>query len=346
MRWPGRIVGLDLARAAAIIGMLAAHVGDSGHRGGDADGWGWLWIADGRPSAVFAVLAGVTVSLIARADAVGAGHAAIRVAVRGAILIGAGFLLDLLDTPIAVILTHLGVMLPVVIPAMQWGVRALFASGGVVLVVGALAYHGVALAADGIPVIETATGGHYPVIAWAGYVLVGMGIGRLPLQEGGTARALAWVGTVTTVVGYGVGSLAGSSAPWRQPEGPWWASLEPHSTSPAEMVGNTGVALMVIGVCLLVARPIALYFPALSFGSMSLTVYTAHVVVIAMVGDQIVWEPSNVSFAALTLSLMAVATVWRAAVGAGPLERLMTTASSRTADAVATPRTASVGARQ
>ncbi|WP_291377421.1 heparan-alpha-glucosaminide N-acetyltransferase domain-containing protein [Demequina sp.] len=338
MRWPGRIVGLDLARAAAIIGMLAAHVGDSGHRGNDADGWGWLWVADGRPSAVFAVLAGVTVTLIARADAVGAGHAAIRVAVRGAILIGAGFALGLLDTPIAVILTHLGVMLLVVIPAMRWGARALFAAGGVVLVGGAVAYHSVALAAEGIPVAQTLTGGYYPVIAWAGYVLVGMGIGRLALREVATAGALVWMGAVAAVAGYGLGALAGSTAPWQEPAGPWWASLEAHSTSPAEMVGNTGVALLVIGVCLLLARPTAVFFPVLAFGSMSLSVYTAHVIVIAMAGDQIVWEPSNVSFAALTLSLMAAATVWRVAWGAGPLERLMTIASSRTADALAAPR--------
>lgn len=334
-RWPGRIVGLDLARAAAIIGMLAAHVGDSGHRGSDSDGWAWLWVADGRPSALFAVLAGVTVSLIARADAVGASHAALRVATRGVILIGAGIALGLLDTPIAVILTHLGVMLLVVIPAMQWSARSLFVAGGVVLIGGTLAYHYVALAADGLPVIRTVTDAYYPVIAWAGFVLVGMGVGRLSLREAYVARSLAFAGAVIAAVGYGLGSLAGSTAPWKEPAGPWWASLEPHSTSPTEMVGNTGVALLVIGLCLLLARPTAAFFPALAFGSMSLTVYTAHVVVIALVGDQIVWEPSNVSFAVLTLSLMAAAAVWRALVGPGPLERVMTIASSRTASSLA-----------
>lgn len=336
--WPGRILGLDLARAAAIIGMLAAHVGDSGARGDNAAGWAWLWIADGRPSALFAVLAGVTVVLIARSDAVGSGHAAVRVAVRGAILVAAGAVLGALDTPVAVILTHLGVMLLAVIPAIRWRAAPSFIAGAIVIVGGALAYHAFANAADGVPVLHTLTSTHYPAIAWNGYVLVGMGIGHLPLRTPHTARLLVWTGALVTASGYGAGAAAGSSAPWQEPDGPWWARLEPHSTSPAEMVGNTGVALLAIGVCLLVARRSALFFPALAFGSMSLSVYTAHIVVIAIVGDQIVRQPSNIAFAVLTLTLMAAATVWRALWGPGPLERLMTVASSRTADALVRPR--------
>lgn len=332
--WPERVVGLDLARAAAIIGMLAAHVGDSGARGEDAAGWAWLWIADGRPSALFAVLAGVTVVLLARGDPGRSGHAAVRVAVRGAILVGAGAALGALDTPVAVILTHLGVMLLLVIPAMQWRAHTLFIVGASVIVGGALAYHAVSRAAEGLPVLHTLTSTHYPAVAWTGYVLVGMGIGRLPLRERATALTLLWVGSLVTLSGYGVGAVAGSSAPWQEPTGPWWASLEPHSTSPAEMVGNTGVALLTIGVCLLVARRSALLFPVLAFGSMSFSVYTAHIVVIALVGDQIVWQPSNISFVVLTLALMAAAAVWRAAWGPGPLEKLMTVASSRTANAL------------
>ncbi len=314
--------------------MLAAHVGDSGSRGDDADGWAWLWVADGRPSALFAVLAGVTVVIIARGDLTGVAHAAVRVAVRGIVLVGAGMALTALNTPIAIILTHLGVMLLVVIPAMRWRAPALFIGGAAIMVGGALAYHVVAHGADGVPVLQTFTSTHYPAIAWTGYVLVGMGIGRLPLWEVRTAGLVTWTGTLVAVAGYGAGAIAGSSAPWQAPAGPWWASLEAHSTSPAEMVGNTGVALLVIGVCLLVARPHPLWFPALAFGSMSLSVYTAHIVVIAIVGDGVVWQPSNVSFAALTLSLMAGATAWRVAAGTGPLEKLMTVASTRAADAL------------
>ncbi len=333
--WPGRIVGLDLARAAAIIGMLAAHVGDSGQRGNDVGGWDWLWIADGRPSAVFAVLAGVTISLMTASDRVGTGHAAIRVATRGLLLIAAGIVLDALGTPIAIILGNLGVMFLVVIPAIRWTPRALAVAGLAVLVGGAVAFYFVEGAWDGIPVVDTVTSEYYPVIAWAGYVLVGMAVGKLRLREPAVASALVGTGAAGTAITYGAAIVVGAAAPWREATGPWWASLEAHSTSPFEMVGNTFVALLVIGVCLWIARSTPLFFPALAFGSMSLSTYTAHIVVIAIVGKEIVRQPSNVAFAVLTLSLMAGATVWRAFLGAGPLEKLLTVASNKAADAVA-----------
>ncbi len=332
--WPGRIVGLDLARAAAIIGMLAAHIGDSGRRGDDVAGWGWLWIADGRPSAAFAVLAGVAISLMSAADRAGQGHTAVRVATRGLLLIAAGFVLDALGTPIAIILGNLGVMFLVVIPAIRWSTRALAGAGLAVLVGGAVAFHFVEGAWDGIPVADTATLEYYPVIAWAGYVLVGMAVGKLRLREPVVVAGLMWTGAAGAAVTYSAAIIVGAAAPWREAMGPWWASLEAHSTSPFEMVGNTLVALLVIGVCLWIARPTPLFFPALAFGSMSLSTYTAHIVVIAIVGDQIVRQPSNVSFAVLTLSLMAAATVWRVFLAAGPLERVITLASTKTADAV------------
>ncbi|WP_291383373.1 heparan-alpha-glucosaminide N-acetyltransferase domain-containing protein [Demequina sp.] len=343
--WPGRIVGLDLARAAAIIGMLAAHVGDSGLRGDDAAGWGWLWVADGRPSAVFAVLAGTTISIMSASDRVGSEHTAVRVATRAVILVAVGLVLNALGTPVAVILGNLGVMFLLVIPAIRWTPRALAVAGSGVLVGGAVAFRFVEGAWDGIPVAEAVTHYYYPAMAWTGYVLVGMAVGKLRLREPAVASALVWTGALGTAVTYGVAILVGAAAPWQTATGPWWASLTAHSTSPFEMVGNTFVALLVIGVCLWIARPTPVFLPALAFGSMSLSVYSAQIVVIAIAGDQIVWHPSNVAFAVLTLALMAAATVWRVFLGAGPLERALTLASTKAADAVAAPRGSGSGPR-
>jgi len=112
-----------------------------------------------------------------------------------------------------------------------------------------------------------------------------------------------------------------------------WASVSPHSNTPFELIGNTGVALVVIGVCVAAVRPSRWMLPVLAFGSMSLTMYTAHILVIAAVGDPIVWQPSNVALVVLTIVLISMATAWRVWVGAGPLERLVATASTRVADA-------------
>ncbi|MEK8171982.1 hypothetical protein NKH77_29430 [Streptomyces sp. M19] len=58
-----RLVGLDLARGLAVFGMYAAHVGPDPDRGGAV---GWLMeLSHGRSSALFAVLAGVSLVIIA-----------------------------------------------------------------------------------------------------------------------------------------------------------------------------------------------------------------------------------------------------------------------------------------
>lgn len=59
----GRILGVDAARALALVGMFATHLLPLG--AGDAPTWTGL-IADGRSSALFAVLAGVGVALSTR----------------------------------------------------------------------------------------------------------------------------------------------------------------------------------------------------------------------------------------------------------------------------------------
>jgi len=324
--------------------MFAAHIGDSGTRGLDTNGWHWLWIADGRSSALFAVLAGVTISLMTAKDLTGRTHAAARVAARGAVLIVAGYALDLLGTPVDVILTNLGLMFLLVVPAMWWRGRTLAIVGIGILVVGGLIFPSIEDLGEGIPIFEKLASHHYPALIWAGYLLVGMAVGRMPLRAAGTAARLAGWGAVTAVIAYGAGAASGGTTPWAdarlgqtglgQTVGPEWASIAPHSNSAFELVGNVGVALLVIGVCVLAVRPSRWTFPLLAFGSMSLTMYTAHILVIAIVGDAIVWQPSNVALIALTVGLMAAATVWRATMGAGPLERVLTRVSGAAADGV------------
>ncbi len=338
-QWTGRIAGLDLARAIALIGMFAAHVGDAGTRGDDADGWHWLWIADGRSSAIFAVLAGITISLMLAKDASGLGHAAVRVATRGVLLMGAGYALGAFGTSVDVILTNLGLMFVLVISLMRWSTPTLLAAAALAATIGSFVARQASDRLDGMPVIAKLVSEHYPAIAWAAYVLVGMAIGKSDLRAPRKALTLVWIGSLTAAASYAAGILCGGAAPWSggraaSAVGATWASVAPHSNTSFEIIGNTGVALVVIGVCVAATRPSLAILPLLAFGSMSLTMYTAHVLIIAFVGGQIVWQPSNVALVAMTTVLIAAATVWRIAVGAGPLERVLTRASTGVADAV------------
>lgn len=337
----GRIDGLDVARAIAVLGMVGAHVGNDGQRADPTGGWGWLVVTHGFPSALFAVLAGVSMSLmftargsLAVAD-VGSRDAArtrVRIAVRAVILVVMGGLLVLLATPVVVILANLGVMFALALPMLRWRVGWLMtAAAGFVLAGGWLARSAQEAAAtvgvDQWPVICALWAEHYPALAWMGYICVGLAIGQLALRSADMAWQLVGIGVIVTVVARGVGWDAGdeSANPWR--------TTEPHSYSPVEMASNIGVAAGVIGVALLVtARLPRVMWPLRMAGSMALTLYVAHLIVIAAVGDDMVWEPSNVAFVVLCVGLVGFACLWRAFRKQGPLEQLLTVASTTVAD--------------
>ena len=57
-----RIVGIDVARGLAVLGMMTAHVGPDDH--GPIPPGGFAQLADGRPAALFVVLAGLSLALL------------------------------------------------------------------------------------------------------------------------------------------------------------------------------------------------------------------------------------------------------------------------------------------
>ena len=106
----GRLIGLDVARCLALLGMVATHVLDERTAGGDLTTAQWL--AGGRASALFAVLAGVSLALMTREPLRGRPLAfrTAGIATR-ALLIGLlGLLLGGLETGIAIILTYYAVL--------------------------------------------------------------------------------------------------------------------------------------------------------------------------------------------------------------------------------------------
>ena len=252
----------------------------------------------------------------------------------------AGYALGALGTSVDVILTNLGLMFVLVIPLMRWSTPTLLAAAALAATIGSFVARQASDRLDGMPAIEKLVSEHYPAIAWAAYVLVGMAIGKTDLRAPWKAFMLVWIGALTAAGSYGAGILCGGASPWSgvraaSAVGATWASVAPHSNTSFEIIGNTGVALVAIGMCVATTRPSLGILPLLAFGSMSLTMYTAHVLIIAFVGGQIVWQPSNVALVAMTMVLIAAATVWRIAVGAGPLERVLTRASTAVADALA-----------
>lgn len=347
-----RIEGLDVARVLAILGMFAAHVGDDTAQ----TGWTWLAVSHGRPSALFAILAGVSITLMLtrRAGVPGnlagpedVAHTRWRVGIRGLMLIPLGYLLSAVGAPVIIILANLGVMFLLSLIAFRWAAWALWSAAGAFVVFGQVLVTEITPLAQstgvhGLPVIEKLVSEHYPAVSWMGYILAGMAVGRLALQVRRTQIILATAGGAGLAVAKAIDVAAGGPQTTMQSQ---WLSTEPHSYSPLEMFGNLASAFLVIGVCLWlaqVARP--LVWPLIAAGSMALTLYVAQVIVIAAVGNEMVWQPSNESLVALCLSAVTFASLWRWLVGQGLLENLLSVTSMAAADAVAGGDAATDGA--
>jgi hypothetical protein len=119
----------------------------------------------------------------------------------------------------------------------------------------------------------------------------------------------------------------------------WWLAINsPHSSTPLDLLHTTGVALAVLGFMLLFARGAApLLMPLAAVGSMTLTLYTAHVILLTsplMPGSE---SESFVMHVALALVF---AVGWRRWRGRGPLEALLAAVATRARQRVLSRRNA------
>jgi uncharacterized membrane protein YeiB len=115
----------------------------------------------------------------------------------------------------------------------------------------------------------------------------------------------------------------------------WWLAVDsPHASTPLDLLHTTGVALALLGGMLLLARRTwgrRLLTPLAAAGSMTLTLYTAHVLVLA--SGRLPADPET-SYAVQVVAVLVIATLWRRLLGRGPLERVVAALAGRARDAV------------
>ncbi|MGW7408636.1 DUF418 domain-containing protein [Streptomyces sp. NPDC054833] len=202
--------------------------------------------------------------------------------------------------------------------------------------------------------------GAYPVLTWMPFLLAGMAVAKLDLTRPGVRARLALTGAVLGLLGYGGSWLAlrlvphaltavadatggsAASAWWSdtvgEPDGhaplSWLLVAAPHSQTTFSILGNTGVALLVVVACLTVAdrmpRLTRLATPVSAVGMMALTAYVLHIVALWFFTD--VWYVAAVqddTMAALPALLAFIgaaallATVWTRLFRRGPFEHLL-----------------------
>lgn len=343
-----RVQAVDLARGVALAGMMLAHLGPR-----------WLGenppvneiISSGRAAPLFALLAGVSLTLVHRRDPQGAGSVPSTV-LRGVLLVLIGLSLgSLRDMPVLVILAFYGLLIIAALPFRALPTRVLVgvtAAWAVLAPVGLLALrirHEPVFVEQpswsdvqdpGRLLTTVLLWGGYPAVVWIAYVLAGLVVGRLDLADRLVALRLAVGGLVVTAATLAIAYT--HERDWRTlfardayPYAPvTWDELwvaGPHTSMPLNVIGAIGSAVMVVGACALLMRSgllRRLATPVCAAGAMTLTLYTVHVLWTWRLWlDLDVVEGSWGDWVLQVLVLFAAATLWRRRFGRGPLEQLM-----------------------
>jgi hypothetical protein len=322
---PPRLFGLDAARGVALLGMFVAH---TVYTAGET-------IFDGRSAILFATVAGASLGLITGGTTPPprGSRAPLRLAVlvRGSVLVLLGLALTtFLRPPIAVILDYYGFAFLLLI-GLLFANRLVLAALAAVVALAAPAL--VALATGAVPFEQLAAPlqlfarwlvyGEYPVIVWIAYLLFGLILARSDLRDRFTAGLALVGGTLAAVLGYTSAALVPG------------LSAAAHSDSSLEVIASGGVAVAVIGALSLldsatgegerIARVLRVVLsPVAAAGSMALTLYVAHAIVLTAVrGATEVsgrWEMPGWVLPVLIVGSLVVAAVWRRLIGPGPLE--------------------------
>lgn len=335
---PGRLIGVDLARGLAVLGMLAAHLLDTEDFLA-RDPSSWLDVVNGRSSILFAVLAGVSIALVTGGPRPLEGprraRAAARLALRGALLWVIGMLLVFTGVPVYVILPAYALLFALSLPFLGMRPRGLFLTAGAV----ALVMPWIQPVLDAAPLwsgrfgeeISAALGWNYPFPVWIAFLLAGMGLGRLDLRLLPEQTLMLLSGGALMLAGYGLALVTEPAV-----AGDRYLSTvltaEDHSAGLWEVIGSGGFAIATIGLCLLLCRtPVRwLAIPLRAVGSMPLTAYVLQLVVWAFVALAVLGDTSDLwgiralgLFGPLTLGLVVGCTAWALTVGRGPLEALI-----------------------
>ena len=290
MKTPSRIIGLDIARSLAIIGMIVLHMASLV--------WHTKVILNGLPAALFAILAGITLMIIARDFTV---TTFLRTIARGCIITLIGLALLPVGGEIQVVLVVIGITMILVswIPPLRWWWKLL-------LLVAATAAATIKYAPLTLPQV-------YPLLAYTAYFLAGMLLYEVYIRN---SRVVAqWVSTGVAVL------IAAAGFYFRfTPDMPGWLRFTGHTGVLGEIVLSIAVAAIVLHLCLLIGRTVPkLAYPSAALGAMSLSIYILHVLTAYYWQSYVSLHNTGWACAFIALFLV-LATFWRCLIGKGPAE--------------------------
>ncbi len=347
-----RVDGVDVARAVAMVGMVVAHYMDRssepGARAQTLDAA--RAFVDGRAMPLFVVLGGVSVGLLV--------HRARRpdraLLVRAALFLPLGLLLQQWTVHLAIVLQYYALFFVVAIVLRRLPTAVLLGLSAAAVAAGAWTFQvwGDLAPGDGRwegwttvqepwrVLAALAIDGYYPLLPSIAFFGIGMWLGRRLARGPVGAPLVAGLvagGTGAAVVGYLGGrwltSLTDAAVHFAQPGEirpffSWYRLLDTagHSQMPAWMLGSTGVALAVIGLCLaIVPRLGRLATPLVVAGQGALTFYVVQALVIRWTPDVETTTIGTEALIALGIvgSFVGLAALWHLRFRRLPLEALL-----------------------
>lgn len=374
-----RHLGVDFARALALLGMMAAHFGASTEFGKSF--WDSVGaITHGRSYILFVLLAGVSISLAHGGHTKLSPHKVVtartKLLVRAVCIAILGSALTTFSSDIIVILPTYAAMFVIAIFFLTVESRTILQWGGVLMLIGgflsALAWFLSYAFYVPIPFPEIVGGYAYPLLPLTGVLLVGMVVGRTQLSSIKNHVRMLLIGSAVALIAYSSTMLAphpldsSSDVPssssessatdsgealgkyeeydeygnpldedWQEgafldfvDQVSYFGHADPHSGSPAEMFGGTGIALGVLAVCLLIftlGKRVAelILRPLVAMGSMPLTIYVFHVFTHGLF-EFLPEEFNGGAWVLTVLVSVAFAGLWKQRFARGPLEACIT----------------------
>lgn len=337
---PDRIAGLDIARALAVIGMVAVHVGPTSY----SSFAGRLYaIPHGRASILFVLVAGIGVSLLAASRAASLAQTRLKLAWIAAVLLPLGLAMQALDHHILVVLQSYAALFllgALVVALSDRWILALAAAFGItgplVFLAGRIGASGTfnrsAVSIDDKPheiVMGLLLAGPYPLITWAAPFLLGVWLGRRDLRATGTRLKLIGWGAAAIVAAIIVATALRHflGAPATPVD---WTHImldRPHSQMPLWLIGSTASAVFVLGLALIAADILGrALWPLAALGQLALTAYLGHVLMFHFGGRQfrtIDLMTAVETVAIFTVLALALAVACRSLFSRGPVESLL-----------------------
>jgi uncharacterized membrane protein len=195
--------------------------------------------------------------------------------------------------------------------------------------------------------------GQYPALSWLAYLCVGLAVGRAALSTRRTVVLMTLSGAVlvgvATTVSWLLLDVVGGRARLTEvalrsmtaddytdvmtsgwngttpTDTAWWlATMAPHSSTSLDLANTIGVALVVLGVCILVGRTTTILLrPLAAAGSMTLTLYSLHLLLLSWS----VMPGGPTGFVIQVAFVVAFALVWSRTHARGPFEAIVAAAA-------------------